>query len=140
MGFCIKCGKEVPEDAYFCLSCGARTLKGREAGVSAPLDEMRDALSTMGRELEKAFQTAAKEIRGTFQKECFFETLTDRRYSFRVVALRIENPRCTFLIYRTGKIVCVGAKTIKSAKQSDEYLTNRLRKAGISAKSARRSL
>jgi rRNA maturation endonuclease Nob1 len=67
VGFCIKCGKEVPEDAYFCPSCGARTLKGREAGVSAPLDEMRDALSTMGKELEKAFQTAAKEIRGTFE-------------------------------------------------------------------------
>lgn len=67
MGFCTKCGKEVPEDAYFCPSCGARTLKGKEAGVSAPLDEVRDALSTMGRELEKAFQTAAKEIRGAFE-------------------------------------------------------------------------
>jgi uncharacterized membrane protein YvbJ len=67
VGFCTKCGKEIPEDAYFCQSCGARTLKGKEAGVSAPLDEVRDALSTMGRELEKAFETAAKEIRGAFE-------------------------------------------------------------------------
>ena len=67
VGFCTKCGKEIPEDAYFCPSCGARTLKGKEAGVSSTLDEVRDALSTMGRELEKAFETAAKEIRGAFE-------------------------------------------------------------------------
>jgi uncharacterized membrane protein YvbJ len=67
VGFCTKCGKEIPEGAYFCQSCGARTVKGKEAGVSAPLDQMRDALSTMGKELERAFQTAAKEIRDTFE-------------------------------------------------------------------------
>jgi len=67
MDFCTRCGKEIPEGAYFCPSCGARTVKGKEAGVSAPLDEVRDALSTMGKELEKAFQTAAKEIRGAFE-------------------------------------------------------------------------
>jgi ribosomal protein L40E len=33
-----------------------------EAGVSVPTQDLREAFSKMGVELEKAFQTAAKEI------------------------------------------------------------------------------
>jgi len=75
-----------------------------------------------------------RRIREAFQKECFFETIQDRRYTFRVVALRTKKPQATFLIYRTGKVVCVGAKTIETAQHSDQYLANRLNKAGISTR------
>lgn len=67
MVYCSKCGKEVPEDAYFCPSCGVRTKRGAEAGVSSPWDEMREAFSRMGQELEKAFETASKEIKDAFK-------------------------------------------------------------------------
>jgi len=67
MVFCLKCGKELPEDAYFCPSCGVRTQKGVEAGASVPVEELRVAFAKMGQEMEKAFRTAAKEIETAFR-------------------------------------------------------------------------
>jgi len=72
-------------------------------------------------------------IREAFSSECFFETLQDKRYTFRVVALRIRKSRITLLVYRTGKVVCTGAKTIKDAEQSADYFISRLRKLGFTA-------
>jgi len=65
--FCSKCGEKLSEDAYFCSRCGARTRKGVEAGVHVPVDDLRDAFSKMGQEMEKAFATAAKEIQQAFK-------------------------------------------------------------------------
>lgn len=39
--YCAKCGKELPEDAYFCPKCGHKTPGGEEAGVSYPLFHSR---------------------------------------------------------------------------------------------------
>jgi transcription initiation factor TFIID TATA-box-binding protein len=75
-----------------------------------------------------------EKIREIFTKECFFETIRDERYTFRVVALRTEKPRYTFLIYRTGKIVCTGSKNIDEAQRCDEYLLKRFLTAGINTK------
>jgi uncharacterized membrane protein YvbJ len=62
MVFCSNCGQKLPEDANFCTKCGSRTKLGAKAGVSAPTEDWREAFSRMGVEMEKAFQTAAKEI------------------------------------------------------------------------------
>ena len=62
MVFCSNCGEKLPEDANFCTKCGFRTRRGVEEGVSAPTEDWREAFSKMGVEMEKAFQTAAKEI------------------------------------------------------------------------------
>jgi len=65
--FCSKCGEKLSEDAYFCSRCGARTRKGLEAGARVPVDDLRDAFSKTGQEMEKAFATAAKEIQKVFR-------------------------------------------------------------------------
>lgn len=65
MVFCSKCGKELPEDAYFCPSCGVKTAKGVEANVSMPY---RDMFSEMGKEIEKAFLIASEEMKKAFEK------------------------------------------------------------------------
>jgi len=67
MVFCLKCGKELPEDGYFCPNCGVRAQKGVEAGVSVPVEELREAFAKIGQEMEKAFRTAAKEIDAAFK-------------------------------------------------------------------------
>ena len=62
MVFCSNCGEKLPDDANFCTKCGSRTKHGVEAGVSVPTEDLREAFSKMGVELEKAFQTARNEI------------------------------------------------------------------------------
>ena len=67
MVFCSSCGKELPENAYFCSRCGVITRMGVEVGVGTPWDELRDAFSKMGEEMEKAFATAGREIEKAFK-------------------------------------------------------------------------
>jgi len=67
MVFCSKCGKKLPEDAYFCPSCGVVTSEGAKAGARTASDELREAFSKMSRELEKAFEIASREIREAFE-------------------------------------------------------------------------
>lgn len=67
MSYCSKCGEKLPEDANFCFKCGVRTTKGAEAGVSTPLEELREAFSRMEQEMEKAFSVAAKEMEKAFK-------------------------------------------------------------------------
>ena len=67
MDYCSKCGNKVSDDDYFCSKCGARIREGVAAGVSAPLEETRDALSKMSQEMEKAFSLAAKDIQEAFK-------------------------------------------------------------------------
>ena len=83
------------------------------------------ATFTFGPELD------LEKIHKSFTEECFFETLNDRRFNFQVVALRIKEPKMSLLIYRTGKVVCAGAKTISDAEQSAGYLLDRLQKVGL---------
>lgn len=50
------------------------------------------------------------------------------------VVLVSKKPKMSFLIYETGSVVCVGAESIKDAKQSGSYLTKQFRNAGINVK------
>jgi predicted amidophosphoribosyltransferase len=45
MVFCSKCGKELGNEANFCLQCGVRTLKGETDGVPIPQDWLTSGLS-----------------------------------------------------------------------------------------------
>jgi uncharacterized membrane protein YvbJ len=65
MPFCSKCGKELPEEAFFCPNCGVKTPKGLEANVSTPYGEM---FQDMEKQLEKAFSTASEEMKKAFNK------------------------------------------------------------------------
>jgi uncharacterized membrane protein YvbJ len=68
MPYCSKCGAKIIEDAYFCPNCGTKTQKGADAKVKYPSDEMREAFTKAGMELEKAFTIAAREMHNAFQK------------------------------------------------------------------------
>jgi ribosomal protein L40E len=63
--FCSRCGTELPENAYFCPSCGVKTLKGVEANVSMPYGDM---FSEMGKQIEKAFLAASQEMKDAFER------------------------------------------------------------------------
>lgn len=67
MVFCSNCGSQLSEDAYFCSKCGFRTQKGKEAGVSIPMEDLRRTFRKVGKEMEKAFQTAAEEMQEAFK-------------------------------------------------------------------------
>lgn len=67
MVYCFNCGEKLPKDAYFCPKCGFKAVRGVEANVPSPPDEVKEAFAKMGVELEKAFSLAAKEIHNAFQ-------------------------------------------------------------------------
>lgn len=56
---CEKCGRELPEDAFFCPKCGVRTPRGRKEETKFP---WQDALAEVGEEIDRALSVAAKEI------------------------------------------------------------------------------
>ena len=65
---CSNCGEKIADDANFCPKCGIKTAKGRTANVVYPSDELRDAFYTVGIELERAFNIAARETHSAIQK------------------------------------------------------------------------
>ncbi len=67
MAYCSNCGEKLSEDALFCPKCGAKIIKGMEAGAPTVSDELKEAFTKMSQELEKAFSVAANEINAAFQ-------------------------------------------------------------------------
>jgi len=69
MDYCIKCGKELPDDAYFCSACGQRTSKAEEEGVPArqDLSRLEGSIETMVsqavRTIEETVKIATEEAR-----------------------------------------------------------------------------
>ena len=51
---------------------------------------------------------------------------------FPGVIYRLKEPRVATLIFRSGKVVCTGAKSIDSVRKAFELLTQQLKDAGIS--------
>jgi hypothetical protein len=58
----------MADDANFCPKCGVKTAKGRTVNVVYPSDELRDAFYSVGLELEKAFNIAARETHSAIKK------------------------------------------------------------------------
>lgn len=69
-----------------------------------------------------------KEVHQRFENESLFD---EAIFNYSVVVLRVKKPKMSFLIYRTGRIICTGAKSVEDAKQSGEYLLNRFRNVGV---------
>lgn len=67
MEYCPKCGNKMSDEDCFCSKCGTRTRQGAGAGVTAPAEELRDALSKMGQEMEKGFTVAARQVHDAFK-------------------------------------------------------------------------
>jgi len=65
---CSNCGEKIVDDAYFCPKCGTKTAIGRAANAAYPAGELRDAFYSVGIELEKAFNIAARETHSAIQK------------------------------------------------------------------------
>ena len=69
MVYCIKCGKELPDDAYFCSACGQRTSRAEEEGVPARLDHsilesnIETMVSQAVRTIEETVKSATEEAR-----------------------------------------------------------------------------
>ena len=44
--FCIKCGKQLPDEAAFCFACGAPVWKGDTAASASPAAPVFGGLTT----------------------------------------------------------------------------------------------
>jgi ribosomal protein L40E len=103
MAYCSNCGEKLPMDADFCPKCGTKALKGVEANVTSPSDELRDAFAKMGQELEKAFAVAAKEIQAAFQTAR--DNIQQSLYKEPLVCSNCgeKNPSSAAFCYKCGK-------------------------------------
>lgn len=52
-------------------------------------------------------------------------------YCYGGIVLWAHHPKMTFLIYKNGKIICVGANNIVDVRSSPEYLINLFKKAAL---------
>jgi transcription initiation factor TFIID TATA-box-binding protein len=77
---------------------------------------------TLDRELD------LEKVHSAFKEESLFD---EQIFNYGVVVLRVKEPKMSFLIYRTGKVICTGAESPKVARQSDEYLLRRFKDAGF---------
>ncbi len=76
---------------------------------------------TLNQELNlKKITTAIKEIENPKQ--------------FPGIILHLEDPQLAMLIFRTGKVICSGARSRKDINAAVEQLLKKLRKAGIRIK------
>jgi uncharacterized OB-fold protein len=66
--YCSNCGEKIADDANFCPKCGTKTPKGRTSNAVYPADELRDVFYSVGIELEKAFNLAAREMHAAIQR------------------------------------------------------------------------
>ncbi len=72
-----------------------------------------------------------------FDLERLARSLDGARYDpevFPGIAYKSEDPRASFLIFASGKMNCVGAKSMDDAKLAIKKLTKKLRKAGVKIK------
>jgi DNA-directed RNA polymerase subunit RPC12/RpoP len=90
--FCSHCGEELPEEAYFCLKCGAMTSKGVEAGVPSPWKwdkEVEKTLSTVAKELEQTFDNVRENIQKALNRKaiicphCGGKNLSGGKFCYR---------------------------------------------------------
>ncbi|KXB00108.1 hypothetical protein AKJ47_02635 [candidate division MSBL1 archaeon SCGC-AAA261G05] len=72
-----------------------------------------------------------------FDLEKLASVLEGARYDpevFPGIAYKSETPRASFLIFASGKMNCVGAKSMKDAEQAIKKLTDKLRSSGVDIK------
>ena len=73
-----------------------------------------------------------------FDLERMARSLDGARYDpevFPGIAYKSEDPPASFLIFASGKMNCVGARSMDDAKLAIRKLTRKLRKAGVDVKS-----
>jgi transcription initiation factor TFIID TATA-box-binding protein len=73
-----------------------------------------------------------------FNLKKLVKCLENTRYDpeiFPGIAYKSEVPRASFLIFSSGKMNCVGAKSMKDAKLAIKNLTKKLRRSGVKIKS-----
>ena len=72
-----------------------------------------------------------------FDLEKLARSLEGARYDpevFPGIAYKSIEPKASFLIFSSGKMNCVGARTMKDAKLAIKRLTTKLQKAGVKVK------
>lgn len=72
-----------------------------------------------------------------FNLEKLARSLDRARYDpevFPGIAYKSEDPPASFLIFASGKMNCVGAKSMRDAKLAIKKLTRKLRNAGVKVK------
>lgn len=74
----------------------------------------------------------------TFNLEKLSRSIEGARYDpevFPGIAYRSEDPPASFLIFSSGKMNCVGAKSMEDAMRAIKKLTKKLKRAGVKIKS-----
>ncbi len=106
MVYCIKCGKDLPDDAYFCSACGHRTSRAEEEGVPA-----RQDLSTLEGSIETMVSQAVRTIEETVRsatEEARTGSWDSNRYQVeeeRTLTGPVETDKLLFEVEsRNGKI------------------------------------
>jgi transcription initiation factor TFIID TATA-box-binding protein len=67
-------------------------------------------------------------INKAFQDSSVFEEAVFRKL---VIVLKVAEPKCSYLIYKTGTVICTGGKSLEHAENSDDFIVKRLEQKGL---------
>ena len=67
-------------------------------------------------------------INKVFKDSSVFE---DAVFKKRVIILRVVDPKYSYLIYKTGTVICTGGNSMEHAQNSDKFLVKRLRQKNL---------
>jgi transcription initiation factor TFIID TATA-box-binding protein len=97
-------------------------------------DEDVDVEEDLDFKVENVVGTITVEIQDKLDLVKLSREIVDVEYNperFPGVIMRVEDPKATFLIFSTGKMVITGLKKVKQVKEAAHKAVKKIKKAGI---------
>jgi len=117
---------------------GARSVEAARDAMKKVVEKVRSAGIDVPKDFDVSIENivARSKIKGQLKLEELALSLENAEYEpsqFPGLVYRIPEPKVSFLLFSTGKIICTGARRVEDIQRGLQNLRQRLEKAGVMA-------
>jgi len=117
---------------------GSRTVEGARDALEKVAQKMRENGFAVPKDFSVSIENivASSKLKGQLKLEELALSLENAEYEpsqFPGLVFRLPDPRVSFLLFSTGKIICTGARNVEDVQKALQKLKERLKAAGIKA-------